>query len=246
MSWELRLGDCLDARTGLPSLPDKSCSHVITDPPYEAEAHTNARRVGHGGRSGTAGSVEYQIDFNAIDENTRIAIAREATRISRGWELAFCQVEAVAAWRFVMVASGARWARGMVWVKPCAAPQFTGDRPGMGHESIAVAWAGDGRMRWNGGGRHGVYIEPVSQSRNEERPHPTVKPLALMEALIRDFTDPGDLICDPFAGSGTTGVAGIRLGRRFIGWERDPRYFEIAKKRLASAREQLRLFAEGA
>ena len=72
--------------------------------------------------------------------------------------------------------------------------------------------------------------------------HETQKPVALMSALVRDFTDPGELVCDPFAGSGTTGVACIRLGRRFIGWERDPKYFAVAVKRLTAARGQLRLF----
>jgi site-specific DNA-methyltransferase (adenine-specific) len=77
----------------------------------------------------------------------------------------------------------------------------------------------------------------------ETRVHTTQKPLALMEALIRDFTDHGELICDPFAGSGTTGVAALRMGRRFIGWEKDPRYHAIAMKRLSAAREQLELTA---
>jgi site-specific DNA-methyltransferase (adenine-specific) len=63
-----------------------------------------------------------------------------------------------------------------------------------------------------------------------------------MESLVRDFTDPGELVCDPFAGSGTTGVACLRLGRRFVGWEKDERYFRVAVKRLTAAREQLRLF----
>jgi DNA modification methylase len=67
-----------------------------------------------------------------------------------------------------------------------------------------------------------------------------------MESLLRDFTDPGDLILDPFAGSGTTGVAAIRLGRRFVGWERDAKYHDVATRRLAATREQLGLFAEGA
>ena len=62
-----------------------------------------------------------------------------------------------------------------------------------------------------------------------------------MERLILDFTDPGDLILDPFAGSGTTGVAAVRLGRRFVGWEKDPKYHAIATKRLAGTREQLSL-----
>jgi len=62
-----------------------------------------------------------------------------------------------------------------------------------------------------------------------------------MELLGRLFSHPGELILDPFAGSGTTGVAAIRLGRRFLGWEMNPAYVEIARKRLAVAREQLEL-----
>ena len=74
------------------------------------------------------------------------------------------------------------------------------------------------------------------------RDHKNEKPVALMEKCLRVFTSPGELVCDPFAGSGTTGVACLRLGRRFVGWERDPKYHAIAVKRLTQAREQLRMF----
>ena len=67
----------------------------------------------------------------------------------------------------------------------------------------------------------------------------------IMEAILRDYTEPGDLVMDRFAGGGTTGVAAIRLGRRFVGYERKPEHFEIALKRLRAAREQRQLFAEG-
>jgi site-specific DNA-methyltransferase (adenine-specific) len=62
--------------------------------------------------------------------------------------------------------------------------------------------------------------------------HKNEKPLGLIERLIRVFTDPGALIIDPFAGSGTTGVAALNLGRRFLGWEADPTYHAIAIDRL--------------
>jgi modification methylase len=55
-----------------------------------------------------------------------------------------------------------------------------------------------------------------------------------MEALVADFTDPGDIILDPFCGSGTTGVAAIRLGRRFVGIERDPTYAQLARDRISA------------
>ncbi len=65
--------------------------------------------------------------------------------------------------------------------------------------------------------------------------HPTQKPVALMEYLIRTYTNLGDLVLDNCMGSGTTGVAALRAGRRFIGIERDPDYFRICQKRIAEA-----------
>jgi len=62
-----------------------------------------------------------------------------------------------------------------------------------------------------------------------------------MELLVRLFSNPGELLLDPFAGSGTTGVAALRLGRRFLGWEMNAEYAEIARRRLLAAREQLEL-----
>ena len=62
-----------------------------------------------------------------------------------------------------------------------------------------------------------------------------------MELLVRLFSNHGELVLDPFAGSGSTGVAAIRLGRRFLGWEMNPAYADIARRRVAAAREQLDL-----
>jgi site-specific DNA-methyltransferase (adenine-specific) len=65
--------------------------------------------------------------------------------------------------------------------------------------------------------------------------HPTQKPVALMEYLIRTYTNPGDIVLDNCMGSGTTGVAAVNTGRRFIGIERDADYFAIARKRIGEA-----------
>ena len=72
--------------------------------------------------------------------------------------------------------------------------------------------------------------------------HPTVKPIALMAWLVRLVTPPGGVVLDPFMGSGTTGIACHREGCGFIGIEREPEYFEIAKARIESAQKQARLF----
>ena len=229
---ELRLGDCLE---GVVGLADRSVAHCISDPPYESEAHTLGRRARPAG--GGEGADPRALDFAPIGEQDRSDVARHMARVAQRWILVFCQVEAAMKWRSALEAGGARYMRTMVWIKPDATPQFTGDRPGMGYESIVVAYAVSTKSRWNAGGKRGVYEFTGDPCRD----HMTQKPVRLMEALIRDFTDPGELICDPFAGSGTTGVACKRLGRRFIGWERDPKFHAAAVKRLEATREQLEL-----
>jgi site-specific DNA-methyltransferase (adenine-specific)/modification methylase len=70
--------------------------------------------------------------------------------------------------------------------------------------------------------------------------HPTQKPLALMEWIVS--VAPHGRVCDPFMGSGTTGVACVNLGRQFVGVERDPGYFAVACRRIEDAMRQARLF----
>ena len=69
--------------------------------------------------------------------------------------------------------------------------------------------------------------------------HPTQKPVALMEYLIRTYTDKGELVLDNCIGSGTTGVACINTDRKFIGIELDETYFNIAKERIEDAQIKL-------
>lgn len=79
-------------------------------------------------------------------------------------------------------------------------------------------------------------VLPIStRSEQTKKVHPTQKPVALMEYLIRTYTNPGDVVLDNCMGSGTTGVAAIQSGRRFIGIERDAGYFQIASGRIAQA-----------
>ena len=75
---------------------------------------------------------------------------------------------------------------------------------------------------------------PASEEKHHGK-HPTQKPLALIARCLRATTDPGDLVFDPFAGSGSTGVAAIRLGRRFVGCEQDKSYAQLAARRLSDA-----------
>lgn len=80
------------------------------------------------------------------------------------------------------------------------------------------------------------------RTREEIGDHPTQKPVALYGYLINTYTNAGDTVLDLAMGSGTTGVACMKLGRRFIGIEKEPKYFEIAQRRIEQAAAQPALF----
>jgi site-specific DNA-methyltransferase (adenine-specific) len=136
-------------------------------------------------------------------------------------------------WRAQLEGAGLRYVRTGAWVKPDPMPQFSGDRPAVGFEPCTIAHA-QGPMRWNGGGKPAVWTYFTAKGNALDRPdHPCPKPLPLMRTLIEQFTDPGDLILDPFMGSGTTLRAAKDLGRRAIGIEINEQYCRIAAERMA-------------
>ena len=92
------------------------------------------------------------------------------------------------------------------------------------------------RQTWNGGG------SLLAENGPDRAIHPTQKPVALMVWLLQKITRPGATVFDPFMGSGTTGVACVRTGRKFIGCEIDPTYFAIAERRIREAQMQPPLF----
>jgi DNA modification methylase len=220
----LWLGDC---REVLPTI--ERVDHVITDPPYEAEAHTTGRRVK---RDRGSAVFEEVLSFDPMTPDLRAFVATECARAARRWVITFCQIEAAMVWRAVYEVAGLGYRRSCIWVKPDGQPQLTGDRPGMGYETI-VTMHRPGRSKWNGGGRCGVFTHNKTENSLVKAPHPTTKPMALMAQLVGLFTDEGETILDPFAGSGTTLRAAKDLGRRAIGVEREEKWCEAAVRRLA-------------
>jgi len=85
---------------------------------------------------------------------------------------------------------------------------------------------------------HTGYPKSIQAFASERGLHPTQKPVALMEYLIRTYTCPGDTVLDNCMGSGTTGVAAMNTGRRFVGMEREAEYFEIARSRIELAAQR--------
>lgn len=233
----LYLGDC---REILPTLG--KVDHVLTDPPYSADAHAAGHRVLSIIGTRRRDTIAAPLSFEPLSDESMALIAAHCAQSCDGWALAFCQVEMVGKWRSCFEDAGAKWVRGMAWVKPDSSPQLSGDRPAQGFESIALAWCGKGRSSWNGGGKRGVFVMSKHDAgmghggaKNE---HETQKPVKLMAELVDLFSNADDLILDPYMGSGTTGVACARLGRRFIGIEIDERYFDIACRRIEAAYAQ--------
>jgi site-specific DNA-methyltransferase (adenine-specific) len=177
-----------------------------------------------------------ELKFDPIDE-IRDAVAKAICEATDGWAILFCIAEGVQAWRDALQAAGARYKRAMVWTKPDAMPQFNGQGPSIGHEMMVSAWCGPGHSRWNGGGRAGNF----EHCKDRNRVHDTQKPIALMNELVALFTSPGDIVLDPFMGSGTTGVSCLMGGRGFIGVEKNEAIFDIACRRMEEAYAQPQL-----
>ena len=136
--------------------------------------------------------------------------------------------------------NGWEFVRFGVWIKTNPMPQISADRPAQGWEGIAYMHSLSGeKKRWNGGGSHGNYVGSIVTDGN----HPTGKPVPLFSQFIDRFTGLGDTVLDPFMGSGTTGVCAVDLSRKFIGIEREQKYFDIACQRIEQTQKQKRLFA---
>lgn len=230
-----------DSREFLPRLPDGFVDHVVVDPPYDEQTHAGlmsaARSKSTTRTTGRRGERPHAVDLDFEHLDDVAGLTEMLLRLSRRWALAFCAIEMLGEYR---EAAGDGWVRSGFWHRPDGAPQFSGDRPAQAGEGVAIMHRPCERKRWNGGGHRAFWSFGVE---HDDRVHPTQKPLPLMLKLIEQFTDPGDLVLDPYCGSGTTGVACLRLGRRFVGVERDPKYAALAVERLQAESSGLTLTA---
>lgn len=228
---ELYLGDCLEVMNALSPV-----DHVISDPPYEDELHKAMGRI----RRSDGREMVQDLGFEGVN-STRADIVKKVVELSNGWAILFTLAEGVRAWRDELQKCGAKYDTCLAWVKPDSTPRMNGQGAARGFECAVTSWCTTGYRSWNSGGKRGIYVHLTNQ-RDRDGRHPTEKPLPLMLEIIEDFTKEGQTILDPFMGSGTTGIACLKRGRKFIGIERDEHFFHVACERLRKAHAQPDMF----
>lgn len=234
--YDLRLGDCLEVMAGI---PDGSVDLILCDLPYGT----------------TACKWDSVIPFGPLWAQYRRIAKKNAAIV----------LTASQPFTTALIASNMREFRyDLKWCKTQATGFYNANRmPMRAHEDIAVFYRAlptynpqktpGEAYRQRRGSASDVYQgkdlhETVSDGarhplswrvfqRDADKSHPTQKPVALMEYLIRTYTNEGETVLDNCMGSGTTGVACANTGRRFIGIELDPGYFEIARSRIEQAHQ---------
>lgn len=225
-------GDCLEV---MKHIPDNSVDLVVTDPPYgiSQAGVIHKRSVGMGSRRYDffdGDSLPMQMLNNTVLPSLRMMIKKLKDNGSIYVWLSHRQIGDIVT---LLEANGFR-TRPMAWVKtaPPPAPPNTGWASGF---EICIygtlpkrTWNQDRVIMSN------VFVADSYRHGNPQKTgHPTQKPISVIGSQIKASSDKGDIILDPFLGSGTTPVAAKQLGRKYIGIEIIPDYCKIAEQRLA-------------
>jgi DNA modification methylase len=227
--YELHLGDCLEV---MKSIPDGSVDAVITDPPYGdinhiSRLHERAKYKDGGIRKLKKDKADI-VNFDFTD------VLIEIDRVASQWIYIFAGDKTGVARSFFSERDC--MTRLGVWEKTNPTPLHGQYIWLSSIEPFAIA-------RKHKGTFNNFCISPVlKHPTGKSKLHPTQKPVSLMREIILSSSEESDTILDPFMGSGTTGVACMMEGRKFIGIEIDPDYFAIAEKRIYEASLQPRLF----
>jgi modification methylase len=241
-------GDCLEE---LRKLPDRSVDLVFADPPYNLQLGGDLLRPDNSKVDAVDDHWDQFESFEAYDTFTR-AWLKECRRVLKDdgaiWVIgSYHNIFRVG----VAVQDLGFWIlNDIVWRKSNPMPNFKGTRFTNAHETLI--WASKSR-----GGRRYTFNYDAMKMANDElqmrsdwtlplctgderlkddagaKAHPTQKPESLLYRVIMSSTKPGDVILDPFFGTGTTGAVARRLGRKFVGIEREAEYAKLARQRIA-------------
>ncbi|MFM9373396.1 DNA-methyltransferase [Streptomyces sp. Da 82-17] len=235
MAYTLHQGDALTVLAGLAA---ESVDAVITDPPYNSGGRTSSERTSRTARAKyTSGDAAHDLaDFPGENRDQRsylrwlTELLTESYRASREHAIAmvFSDYRQAPTTTDALQMAGWTWNGILPWIKPAPRPRKGGPK----QDSEFIVWGVKGTLdRTRDLYLPGHYI--ASQPR-KGRVHITQKPVEVMRQLVKVCPE-GGTVLDPFAGSGTTGVAALLEGRNFIGVELSEHYAATAKKRLMSA-----------
>jgi modification methylase len=244
----LIMDDCIAAMAGL---PDACVDMVFADPPYNLQLGGDLFRP-EGGRVDAVDNDWDKFEtFAAYDAFTAAWLA-EARRILKPhgtlWVIgSYHNIFRVGA---TLQDAGFWILNDVVWCKTNPMPNFKGTRFTNAHETLIWASRDEGsKYTFNYRAMKSLNDELQMRSdwsfpicggqerlkRGGTKAHPTQKPEALLYRILLACTQPGDVVLDPFFGTGTTGAVARRLGRRWIGIERDATYCDVARERIAAA-----------
>jgi site-specific DNA-methyltransferase (adenine-specific) len=228
---DLRLGRWQDV------LGDVECDALITDPPYGARTHAGQRHRRSDGHE-TIATCDVQCNPLPYDgwepSDVSAFVSSWAPRV-RGWFCAMTSHDLVPHYIAAMEAAGRYVFAPIACVQHAMNVRLAGDGP-----SNWTVWLVVSRPRsmraW--GTLPGAYVgSPFDPGENTmtaaKRAIPGGKPVWIMRSIVRDYSRPGDLVCDPCAGAGTTLLAARMEGRRSVGAEMDPDTYDKARRRLA-------------
>lgn len=222
--WELRLGRWQDVLT------DVECDAVITDPPYSERTHLGQRSTQANQADAWTTSPRTAIDYGSIDKAFCVDLLDAFGAVK--WIVAFGDHISVGWFAGAADRAGRYTFAPIPWCKPDAAPRMQNDGPPTSAEFVHVSRARTKQAI------DVIVKQPKGHYVMGTRPYRADqvviggKPVPLMREIVRSYSRPGDLVCDPCAGGGTTLLAAVMEGRRAIGAECDPETFEKAVERL--------------
>lgn len=243
MTVDLRLGRYQDALTDVESV---DC--IVTDPPYSERTHDGQR---HGRKDyssdGTHILSHGGIPYRPWSEEDVCEFVDFWSPRTRGWFCAMTSHDLIHVYTEALEGNGRYVFAPVPCIQQGMNVRLAGDGPANWTVYLVVSRPRS-KNGWKRGALPGCYYgRPHDVGENaldrSKRPCPGGKPLWMMQQIIRDYSNPGDLICDPCAGGGTTLVAAAGMGRRGVGAEEVETTFEWARERIDQAQKQTRLFA---
>jgi hypothetical protein len=211
---------------------------LITDPPYSAKTEEGSRssqgfKSADRDKPAYSGAPEKNIDYGHITPADAQALADKFAPIVNCWAVIFCDHIAWQWHRDAWDSHGWYTFAPVPWLKRNGAPRFQGDGPASMTEWIMVArprGLPDSRFS-----RSGYYMTSIYRQGGDGRRRAGHKAECELVKLVKDYSEPGDLVCDPFAGTATVGGACIRLGRNYVGTEVDKETHAAGVVRLTEA-----------